>query len=110
MLSVAETSVTIMAASIPILRALARDKAGPKGVKLFTLNATEHVTLQQPEAATDTPEGENGPNKAVGASKRLFTLVRKGRARRAPVLSNIMENEELSPRLLGTTTVERSFV
>lgn len=103
-----------MAASIPILRALARDKAGPKGVKLFTLNATEHVTLaQRPEAADSTPpEGENGPGNGVaGASRRLLTLVRKGRAGRAPVLSNIMETEELSPRVLGNnSTVERSFV
>ncbi|KAI0483488.1 hypothetical protein F4859DRAFT_400492 [Xylaria cf. heliscus] len=103
-LSIAETSVTIMAASIPILRALARDKGGPRGIKLFTLNATEHLTLQrEPEPPSDTSTSET--------PSRLFKIVRKATVRRAPVLSNIIEVEELSPGLLGeTTTRERSFV
>ncbi|KAI1758234.1 hypothetical protein F4782DRAFT_477099 [Xylaria castorea] len=109
-LSIAETSVTIMAASIPILRALARDKAGPRRIKLFTLNATEHRTLQQ-ESAPQQDSSDTEPNKTGETSKRLFRMVRKATGRRAPVLSNIMEAEEPSPGLFGdTTTGERSFV
>ncbi|KAI1122626.1 hypothetical protein F5Y10DRAFT_253645 [Nemania abortiva] len=109
-LSVAETAVTIMAASIPILRALARDKAGPGGVKLFTLNVTEHLTLRrQSEPPLDVSDVESG--KADRTSRRLFRLVRKPSARRAPVLSDIIEAEELPPELTrDTTAAERSFV
>ncbi|GAW26642.1 putative integral membrane protein [Rosellinia necatrix] len=109
-LSVAETSITIMAASIPILRALARDKARPGGVKLFALNATEHVTLQgQPEPQLDAVDDE--PSKADRRSRRVFRLVKKASTRRAPVLSNIMEIDELSPSMFGGRTAgERSFV
>ncbi|KAI0186637.1 hypothetical protein EV127DRAFT_167226 [Xylaria flabelliformis] len=109
-LSIAETSITIMAASIPILRALARDKSGPHRIKLFTLNATEHRTLQEGSTPQqDDPDAE--PNKAGETSRRLFRIVRKATGRRVPVLSNIMEAEEPSPGLSGdTTTRERSFV
>ncbi|KAI0100309.1 hypothetical protein GGR51DRAFT_533145 [Nemania sp. FL0031] len=109
-LSVAETAITIMAASIPILRALARDKAGPGGVKLFTLNVTEHLTLRrQSEPQIDVSDVE--ASKADRASRRLFRLVRKPSARRAPVLSDIIEAEELPQELTrNSTTAERSFV
>ncbi|KAI0459064.1 hypothetical protein F5B21DRAFT_338097 [Xylaria acuta] len=106
-LSIAETSVTIMAASIPILRALARDKAGPRGIKLFTLNATEHLTIQQ-ESTPQQDSSDTEPNKT---SRRFFRIVKKASGRRAQVLSNIMEAEEPSPGLFGdTATRERSFV
>ncbi|KAI0429361.1 hypothetical protein F5Y09DRAFT_342794 [Xylaria sp. FL1042] len=109
-LSIAESAVTIMAASIPILRALARDKAGPGGVKLFTLNITEHLTLRRLSGSQpDSPSGE--PRKAGETSKGLFKVVRKNSRRRAPVLSKIVETDELSPGLFGDTeTGERSFV
>ncbi|KAI3330041.1 hypothetical protein F4824DRAFT_480413 [Ustulina deusta] len=109
-LSIAESAVTIMAASIPILRALTRNKAGPRGVKLFALNITEHLTLRRlsgPQA--DNLSGEN--IKTGENSNKLFKVVRKASGRRAPVLSKIMETDELSPGLFGgTTTGERSFV
>ncbi|KAI0438217.1 hypothetical protein F4803DRAFT_535784 [Xylaria telfairii] len=109
-LSIAETSVTIMAASIPILRALARDKAGPRGIKLFTLNATEHLTVEQ-EPAPQLESSEGELNKAGETSRRLFRIVKKASSRRVPVLSNIIEAEEPSPGLFSdTTTRERSFV
>ncbi|KAI8944400.1 hypothetical protein F4801DRAFT_571936 [Xylaria longipes] len=109
-LSIAETSITIMAASIPILRALARDKAGPRGIKLFTLNATEHITVQQEsEPQLDSSDAE--PNRTGETSRRLFSIIKKASRRRVPVLSNIIEAEEPSPELFeGTTTRERSFV
>ncbi|KAI0199758.1 hypothetical protein F4808DRAFT_431119 [Astrocystis sublimbata] len=123
-LSIAETSATIMASSIPILRALARDKAGPRGIKLFTLNATEHMTVQRdsmtmtdPDSSSskysdDDPENNSINNKPGDTSKRLFKIVRKATAWRAPVLSNIIEDDdELSPRMSGMVeTRERSFV
>lgn len=102
MLSISETAVTIMAASIPILRALSRDKVGPGGVKLFTLNVTQHVTVLQ-------PENNNNADEHGQTSRRLFKLMRRGR--RALVLSKIVETDELSPGLLGgLPTGERSFV
>ncbi|KAI1272838.1 hypothetical protein F5Y07DRAFT_412140 [Xylaria sp. FL0933] len=109
-LSIAESAVTIMAASIPILRALARDKAGPGGVKLFTLNITEHLTLRrQSGSQSDSPNGEH--RKSGETSKGLFKIVRKNSRRRAPVLSKIVEADELSPGLSGDTAAgERSFV
>ncbi|RYC53887.1 hypothetical protein CHU98_g12320 [Xylaria longipes] len=97
-LSIAETSITIMAASIPILRALARDKAGPRGIKLFTLNATEHITVQQEsEPQLDSSDAE--PNRTGETSRRLFSIIKKASRRRVPVLSNIIEAEEPSPEL-----------
>ncbi|KAI0869849.1 hypothetical protein GGS24DRAFT_511491 [Hypoxylon argillaceum] len=109
-LSVAETAVTIMAASIPILRALARDKAGPGGMKLFTLNVTEHLTLQR-ESEPQVDVSDSGASKSDRTSMRLFSLTRKPSRGRAPVLSDIIEAEELSPGFVrDTTTSERSFV
>ncbi|KAI1422472.1 hypothetical protein F5Y12DRAFT_762757 [Xylaria sp. FL1777] len=109
-LSIAESAVTIMASSIPILRALARDKAGPGGVKLFTLNITQHLTLRRlSESQPDVPSSED--DKTTKTSRRLFKVVRKASSRRAPVLSKIVEADEPSPGLFGeTTTGERSFV
>ncbi|KAI1173503.1 hypothetical protein F4777DRAFT_445975 [Nemania sp. FL0916] len=108
-LSIAETAVTIMASSIPILRALARNKAGPGGVKLFTLNVTEHLTIQQPDRQPD--DGIRGASKTRRFSRRLFTLVRRPRKIRAPVLSSIVEAEEQSPTLPGhSMAIETSFV
>ncbi|KAI0408372.1 hypothetical protein F4802DRAFT_409759 [Xylaria palmicola] len=109
-LSIAETAVTIMAASIPILRALARDKASRRGINLFTLNATGHLTLQrQPEPQPDDPDDELLKNQA--GPKGIPKLSGSASGRRDPVLSKIPETEELSPGLFAeTTTVERSFV
>ncbi|KAI0966212.1 hypothetical protein F4678DRAFT_303889 [Xylaria arbuscula] len=106
-LSIAESAVTIMAASIPILRALARDKGG---AKLFTLNVTEHLTLRRLSGAQpDTLTNEQ--NKIREPSRGLFKMVKKTSSRRAPVLSKIVEADELSPGLFGDTeTGERSFV
>ncbi|KAF2963223.1 hypothetical protein GQX73_g10345 [Xylaria multiplex] len=107
-LSIAESAVTIMAASIPILRALARDRAGLRGVKLFTLNVTEHLTLRRlSDSELDIPVGENG--KTSEASKGSFKVVRKASGKRAPALSKIIEGDEPSPGLLRGTG-ERSFV
>ncbi|KAK5626298.1 hypothetical protein RRF57_002013 [Xylaria bambusicola] len=109
-LSIAETAVTIMAASIPILRALARDRPRAGGERLFALNMTEHLTLRrlslsQPDELSDESTKTGEP------SRRLFRVVRKASRKRAPVLSKIMETDELSPELLGNTpTGERSFV
>ncbi|TGJ79559.1 hypothetical protein E0Z10_g9214 [Xylaria hypoxylon] len=109
-LSIAESAVTIMAASIPILRALTRNKAGPRGAKLFTLNATEHLTLQRLSTShVDAVSGEN--NKNGDTSKGSFKVVRKNSSARAPVLSKIIETDELSPGLFwGSRSAERSFV
>ncbi|KAI3324147.1 hypothetical protein HD806DRAFT_543548 [Xylariaceae sp. AK1471] len=108
-LSIAETAITIMAASIPILRALSRDKVGSGGVKLFTLNATQHLTLRrQSEPLPDTLDGESG--KTGETSRRLFKFGRKASSRREPVLSKIVETDELSPGFGSTPTGERSFV
>ncbi|KAI0539119.1 hypothetical protein GGR58DRAFT_266373 [Xylaria digitata] len=107
-LSIAESAVTIMAASIPILRALARDKAGLRGVKLFTLNATEHLTLRRlSDSEFDIPDGEHG--KTGETSKGSFKVVRKTSSKRVPALSKIIEGDEPSPGLLRGTG-ERSFV
>jgi hypothetical protein len=99
----------IMAASIPILRALSRDKVGPGGVKLFTLNATQHITLRrQSEPQAGTPDGDSG--KTGETSRGIFRFVKKASTRREPVLSKILEADELSPGIGGTSTGERSFV
>ncbi|KAI1158275.1 hypothetical protein F5B18DRAFT_641503 [Nemania serpens] len=110
-LSVAETAISIMAACIPILRALARDKGGPGMIKLFTLNVTEHLTLRRQSGPQ--PNGTDGASgKTNRLSSRFFKLRKKYSTRRTPVLSNIMEVEELSPGLPEGETAarERSFV
>jgi hypothetical protein len=110
-LSVAETAITIMAASIPILRALSRDKGGPGGIKMFALNATQHLTLRRSSAPlADTPDVESG--KTGETSRRLFRLMKKASSKRTPVLSKIIETDELSPGLFGGITPRRetSFV
>ncbi|GAW17624.1 hypothetical protein ANO14919_070830 [Xylariales sp. No.14919] len=109
-LAIAESAVTIMAASIPILRALTRGKKTPGGARLFTLNVTEHLTLRRlSDPQSDAPDGEN--SQASATAKGPFRVVRKTSGRRAPALSRIIESEELSPGLFwGTASGERSFV
>ncbi|KAI1369946.1 hypothetical protein F5Y08DRAFT_291778 [Xylaria arbuscula] len=109
-LSIAETAVTIMAASIPILRALARDRPSPGGERLFTLNFTEHLTLRR-SSGTQPTSPTSEPTKTGETPRRLFKVMRKASSRRAPVLSKIVETDELSPGLLrDTPTGERVFV
>ncbi|RWA05653.1 hypothetical protein EKO27_g9454 [Xylaria grammica] len=109
-LAIAESAVTIMAASIPILRALTRGKKTPGGARLFTLNVTKHLTLRRlSDPQSDAPDGEN--SQASATAKGPFRVVRKTSGRRAPALSRIIESEELSPGLFwGTASGERSFV
>ncbi|KAI8635546.1 hypothetical protein F5Y19DRAFT_408276 [Xylariaceae sp. FL1651] len=109
-LAAAETAITIMAASIPILRALARDTSGPRGIKLFTLNTTQHLTLQR-QSDSQLITVDDAPGKSSETPRRLFKIVRKASDRRKPVLSKIVETDELSPGLFGEATPrERSFV
>ncbi|KAI0514969.1 hypothetical protein F5B22DRAFT_647161 [Xylaria bambusicola] len=109
-LSIAETAVTIMAASIPILRALARDRLRRGGERLFALNMTEHLTLRR-SSVSQPDELSSEQTKAEESPRRLFRVVRKASSKRAPALSKIIETDELSPELLGgTPTGERSFV
>lgn len=102
-----------MAACIPILRALARDKGGPGVIKLFTLNITEHLTLRRQSGSQLDVTGDGASGiKTNRLSSRILKLRRKYSPRRIPVLSRIMEVEELSPRLPGGEAAARetSFV
>lgn len=80
-------------------------------IRLFTLNITEHLTLRrQSGSQPDATNGASGKTNRI--SSRFFRLRRKYSPRRIPVLSNIMEVEELSPGLSGGETAARetSFV
>ncbi|ETS78578.1 hypothetical protein PFICI_10640 [Pestalotiopsis fici W106-1] len=59
-LATAEIAVTIIAASIPILRALARDKV-PRAGPFLALDETEHWTRQQITTNGTTTTAQNSP-------------------------------------------------
>ncbi|KAI0147369.1 hypothetical protein GGR57DRAFT_261027 [Xylariaceae sp. FL1272] len=104
-LSIAETCVTIMASSIPILRALARDKAGPKSMQLFALNATQFLTLHRRRHSPSERDQED-----IAPRRKFWKLGRKASSREQ-TLSKIVELDELSPSTVdGPSTGERSFV
>ncbi|KAI1342947.1 hypothetical protein F5Y15DRAFT_428909 [Xylariaceae sp. FL0016] len=122
-LAVAEVAITIMAASIPILRALARDKTpAAGGGGLFARNATQRrtqthrrqssITLLTPTEESELADAwpmrsvrklEEGRRKNAGAAKK-----------QPPPLSQIMEEEDDDEDEVETTWarqgVERSFV
>ncbi|KAH9907282.1 hypothetical protein F4778DRAFT_799605 [Xylariomycetidae sp. FL2044] len=97
-LAAAEIAITIMAASIPILRALARDKGGPAAGGFFTRNATRRVTQHRRSPATTEfmdPGALAGswpppppPLKHLGLGRMNKSAVRR------PVLSQIREADE----------------
>ncbi|KAI1267969.1 hypothetical protein F5Y18DRAFT_275663 [Xylariaceae sp. FL1019] len=104
-LSIAETCVTIMASSIPILRALARDKTGPEIMHLFTLNATQFLTLRRRSGSSSERDHEDSK------PRRKFGLFGRKASSRTQILSKIVELDELSPSTVGKpSTGQRSFV
>lgn len=115
-LATAEIAVTIIAASIPILRALARDKV-PRAGPFLALDETEHWTRQQLTTTTTAPQRSPPPIPVTPTMSidniELRPVSRKKSSDRLKVghLSSIREFDEAtavvqrSPRRSGWTPV-----